>query len=85
MITIEPSSGSEPVTVARVSSREMLVNVAEAAIREAEDKVLSWSQEDDYLGFLQKEEADRLQRSLKMLIPELHGRLCHRGGVARLQ
>ncbi len=73
-ITLEPSGGGRPVTVARIADRGVLLDAAEAAIREAQGKVETLAEEDERLGFLQKEEVARLCRSLEGIIPELRER-----------
>jgi hypothetical protein len=51
----------------------LLVRVAEAAINEAQARAELLSQADNILGEVEREEANRLQRVLNLLVPELSG------------
>jgi hypothetical protein len=69
-ILYEPERG-RPLTVARVSDRQLLVAAAEAAIAEAEERAQALSEADEFLGAVQHEEAARVRRVLGILLPEL--------------
>lgn len=70
-LVYEPTGGS-PVTVARVGSRGLLIHVAKAAITEAQARAELFTEADQVLGDVEREEAIRLERVLKMLVPELN-------------
>ena len=69
-ILYEPERG-RPLTVARVGDRRLLIAVAQAAIAEADERALSLSEADEFLGAVQREEAERVRRVLTILVPEL--------------
>jgi hypothetical protein len=69
-ILYEPDRG-RPLTVARVSDRNLLVAAAEAAIAEAEDRARALAEADEFLGAVQREEAARMRRVLGIFLPEL--------------
>ncbi len=60
-----------PLTAAVVEDRELLVAVAKAAIAEAHEKADAMEEVDEFVASLQLEEAERLERVLTRLIPEL--------------
>lgn len=64
--------GGSPVTVARVGSRGLVAHVAEAAITEAQARAELFREADQVLGDVEREEATRLERVLKMFVPELN-------------
>lgn len=65
--------GQKPLSIARVYDRDLLSAVAETAIREAEDAASHLMDEDPTLGSLQLEEANKLRRVLRLLLPESPG------------
>ena len=69
-ILYEPERG-RPLTVARVGDRRLLIAVAEAAIAEADDRAQTLGEADEFLGAVQREEAERVRRVLTILVPEL--------------
>jgi len=69
-ILYEPEAG-RPLTVARISDRRLLVEAAEAAIREAWDQASALQDADEVLGAFQHEEAERIRRVLHLLVPEV--------------
>jgi hypothetical protein len=70
-LVYEPPDG-RPVTVARIGGRGLLINVAEAAITEAQARAELLRDADQVLGDVEREEAARLERVLKMFVPELN-------------
>jgi hypothetical protein len=70
-LVYEPTRGS-PVTVARVVSRGLLMHVAEVAITEAQARAELFREADNALGEVECKEAARLERALKLLVPELN-------------
>jgi hypothetical protein len=69
-ITLEPEHG-EPVTLARVRKRALVLDAASAALLEAEQLAAQMADEDVLLGELQRDEVGRLRRALERLLPEL--------------
>ena len=69
-ILYEPERG-RPLTVARVGDRRLLIAVAQAAIAEADERALALGEADEFLGAVQREEAERVRRVLAILVPEL--------------
>lgn len=62
-------AGKRPFGIATVNDPALLVEVACAAIREARDRALSES--DPELQIVHRHEAERLERTLHALMPEL--------------
>jgi hypothetical protein len=69
-ITLEPEHG-EPVTLARVRKRNLLLEAAGEALLQAEQLAERMAVEDVLLGELQRDEAGRLRRALELVLPEL--------------
>ena len=69
-ITFEPERGN-PVTLARVRKRSLLLEAAGAALLEAENTAEQMAAEDQLLGELQRQEATRLREALELVLPEL--------------
>jgi len=69
-ILYEPERG-RPLTVARVGDRRLLIAAAEAAIAEAGERARVLGDADEFLGAVQREEAERVRRVLTILVPEL--------------
>jgi len=69
-ILYEPERG-RPLTVARVGDRRLLIAAAQAAIAEAHERAIALGDADEFLGAVQREEAERVRRVLTMLVPEL--------------
>jgi hypothetical protein len=69
-ITLEPENG-EPVTLARVRKRALLIEAAGEALLQAEQLAERMAVEDALLGELQRDEAGRLRRALELILPEL--------------
>jgi len=61
--------GQKPLSIARVSDRALLATVAEKAICEAEAAASDLMADDPILGALQFEEANKLRRVLRLLMP----------------
>jgi len=68
------------MALARVEDRQAVLNAAEAAIAEAEAKVVEMEATDDLFAELQRGEAEQLRRSLELVIPELRFRGCIHSG-----
>jgi hypothetical protein len=60
--------GRRPLSVARVSDRDLLAIVAEQAVLEAEAIAARLTEDDPTLGALQREEATKLRRVLWRLV-----------------
>jgi hypothetical protein len=71
VLLVYAPQGGKPVTVARVSRRNVVVQVAEAAIAEAQVRAELFRETDEVLGGVEREEVIRLERVLKMFVPEL--------------
>ncbi len=71
VLLVYAPQGGRPVTVARVSSRNVVVQVAEAAIAEAQVRAELFRETDEVLGGVEREEVIRLERVLKIFMPEL--------------
>ena len=69
-----PTSKNGPVPLARVENLSLARRVAQCAIAEADARAAELSQTDDFLGEMEREEADRLRNTLAFLIPGLQGR-----------
>ena len=69
-IVYRPSDG-RAVSVAKIKDADLLVAAARAAVREAHDQAAILSETDGVLSSIQAEEADKLQRTLAVLIPAL--------------
>lgn len=69
-ILYEPERG-RPLTVARITDRQLLIAAARAAIAEAESRAEMLGDVDPVLGAVQREESARMGRVLRMVIPEL--------------
>jgi hypothetical protein len=65
------SNFGRPLTAAKITSRKVLLEVARTAIREAYERAEVVGEMDMFVGEVQWEEAARLERVLKKLIPEL--------------
>jgi hypothetical protein len=65
------SNFGRPLTAAKITNRKVLLEVARTAIREAYERAEAVSSMDEFVGEIQAEEAARLERVLKKLIPEL--------------
>ena len=69
-ITYRPASGRR-VPIAHVECGDLITAAAEIAIREAYERAEAISSADPLLGRIEIEEAQRLKRTLAMLIPTL--------------
>ena len=58
-----------PLSIAKVHDRALLVQAAEAAVREAELRAVN--EQDNGLAAIHHEEASRLRRTLGLFLPEL--------------
>jgi len=72
VLTVYSPQDGSVVTVARVSSRGVLIRVAEAAIAEAQARAELFREADEVLGGVEREEVTRLERVLKIFVPELN-------------
>lgn len=70
-IVAESSAAGKPMAIARVEDRQAVLNVAKAAIAEAEAKAEQMETGDKLLAELQRYEVEQLRRSLERVIPEL--------------
>jgi hypothetical protein len=61
--------GQKPLSIARVHDRSLLHAAAEKAIIEAERTATELMEDDPTLGALQLEEANKLRRTLSILLP----------------
>jgi hypothetical protein len=61
----------QPLTLARIGERALLLNASDAAISEAESVAEQTAAEDPILGELQRQEVARLRRALELVLPEL--------------
>ena len=68
---IYESGLGRPLTAARVDDRRLVKEVAAAAIREAYQQAETVGCVDQFVGEVQREEAARLERVLRKLVPEL--------------
>lgn len=69
-IVYEPEHG-RPLTTAQTGDRELIGLVAKKVVKEAFEKACSVGKVDSFLGKVQKEEAERLQKILCVMVPEL--------------
>ena len=69
-ITIEPARG-RPVSLARLADADILEQAARTAIAQARDTASRARILDPVLGRFRGEEADRLERYLRLLVPGL--------------
>jgi hypothetical protein len=60
-----------PLTTAKTGDRELIGLAAKKAIQEAFEKACSLEKVDSFLGKVQKEEAERLQKILCVMVPEM--------------
>ena len=60
-----------PLTAAKTHDRELLVQAANPTIQEAFERAELIGVVDEFVGNVRREEAERLQRVLKTMIPEL--------------
>lgn len=63
----------QALTAATIEDRGLLVAAAKAAVSEAFERAEAIAADDEFVGDLQREEAERLARILARLIPELRG------------
>lgn len=61
----------QALTAATIEDRGLLVAAAKAAVSEAYERAEAIAADDEFVGDLQREEAERLARVLARLIPEL--------------
>ena len=69
-IVYRPSDG-RAVSVAKIQDADLLVAAAQAAVREAHARAAFLSETDGVLGSIQAEEAEKLHRTLAVLIPAM--------------
>ena len=65
------SDVGRPLTAAKTNDRELIKLAAKTVIYEAFKRADTIRKSDKFLGDVQKEEAERLQRVLQILIPKL--------------
>lgn len=61
----------QALTAATIEDRRLLVEAAKVAITEAYEKAEAIGEVDEFVGDIQREEAERLEKVLARLIPEL--------------
>lgn len=61
-----------PLTAARVTDRALIVRAARTAVKESYQKANSVGRIDSFLGDVHLEETRRLEKVLKVLIPEMN-------------
>jgi hypothetical protein len=72
VLLYEPASSQRrPVPLARTTDPDLLLEVAAVAIAEAEQRAENLATEDAVLGEIEREEAERLSRLLRLLFPRL--------------
>jgi hypothetical protein len=70
LLVYEPAGG-RPLTVARVDDRRILLDAAQRAISEAQQRAEELSSADCVLGEVERAEAGRLRTVLGLFVPEL--------------
>ena len=73
------SNAGRPLTAAKVRDQRLLVETAKTAIQEAFERAESVREMDEFLGHVQKEEAERLRKVLEIMVPELKQEKQRRG------
>lgn len=74
MLVYEPhSTQAEPVPIVRITNEELTAFVARAAVSRAFAQAREMSELDELLGEVEKIEASRLRRLLKLLVPGFNG------------
>jgi hypothetical protein len=71
LIVYESADGTKALPVAKVDNRALLLNAARQAVDEKRSEAEGLSHLDGDLGMMAVEEANRLERTLAALIPEL--------------
>ena len=66
------STIGRPLTAAKVHDQNLIKETAKAAINDAFERAKMVADQDAFLGDVQREEAERLQRVLKIMVPELN-------------
>ena len=69
---IYESGIGRPLTAAKIHDQELIKEAAKAAINDAFERAKMVAGEDAFLGDVQREEAERLQRVLQIMVPELN-------------
>jgi len=65
------NDAGKAISAARVSDRLLLIQVAKKAIKEARNRAKSLMKVDSLIGEFQRDEAERLEKFLIILIPEI--------------
>jgi hypothetical protein len=72
VLLYEPSTAKgRPVPIARINDASMILLAARAAVAHAQARAVHLSQVDELLGEVEQIEADRLVKTLALLIPGL--------------
>jgi hypothetical protein len=71
VLLVYESVEGRSIAIARVDNRSLLLRVAEMAVGEAQARAELLKSADTVLGAVEREEADRLERVLTFLVPEL--------------
>lgn len=66
------------LTAAKIHDRNLIKETAKAAINDAFKRAKMIADQDAFLGDVQTEEAERLQRVLQIMIPELNDKKTER-------
>jgi len=69
LIVYESANGEKAFPLAKVCNHDLLLAVAHSAIDEKRSEARNMTAVDDVLGTVAREEANRLERTLKALIP----------------
>lgn len=60
------------LTAAKVHNKKLIMETAKAAINDAFERAKMIADQDPFLGNVQREEAERLQKVLVIMVPELN-------------
>jgi hypothetical protein len=72
MLVYEPLTPLHgPIPLARIDNPGLALMIARSALSEADSKAARLAHADEFLGYLERAEADRLRLVLTTLIPEL--------------
>jgi hypothetical protein len=69
---IYESEIGRPLTAAKVHDKNLIRQAARTAIKDAFERAKMVADQDTFLGDVQREEAERLQRVLQIMVPELN-------------
>lgn len=70
MLVYEPDSAEAgPVPLVRIADDQLIIAVAEAAVRTAEERAKKMARQDEFLGEIERAEVRRVRELLKFLVP----------------